>query len=198
MCGLPFLSGWVTKEAMLESCLNTGGSFCTLVLYYLGIGLTLLYCVRLCQLLIKATSQASFTSLRVVYPRTVADPLKCIAAQSILSGWFFFDLSCSSFPTMLSWADKLLVWCILLSLLFFFYHFSESVFLSLPPISILSYPTSFLSSKTLAASKLSLLEEPSLQGLGLAKISSVFSPSRLGVSLCRPQLVLLFFLFLSY
>jgi len=198
MCGLPFLSGWVTKEAMLESCLNSGGSLFTLVLYYLGIGLTLLYCARLCQLLFKASSQVTYSSLRVVYPRTVADPLKCIAVQSILSGWFFFDLSCSSFPIILSWADKLLVWCILLSLLLVFYHFSESAFLSLPPISILSYPASFLSSKALAASKISWLEDSSLQGLGLAKISSVLSPSRLGVSLCRPQLVLLFFLFLSY
>merc|ERR1712087_658477 len=198
MCGLPFLSGWVTKEAMLESCLNSGGSLFTLVIYYLGIGLTLLYCVRLCQLLFKASSVVSYTNLRVVYPRTVADPLKCIAVQSILSGWFFFDLSCSSFPTVLSWADKLLVWCILLSLLFVFYHFSESAFLSLPPISILSYPTYFLSSKAVAACNLTWLEDSSLQGLGLAKISSVFAPSRLGVCLCRPQLVLLFFLFLSY
>merc|ERR1712212_620719 len=184
--------------ALLESCLNSGGSLFTLVIYYLGIGLTLLYCVRLCQLLFKASSQVSYTSLRVVYPRTVVDPLKCIAVQSILSGWFFFDLSCSSFPTVLSWPDKLLVWCILLSLLFVFYHFSESAFLSLPPISILSYPTSFLSSKALAASKISCLEDSSLQVLGLANMRAVLSPSQLGVCLCRPQLVLLFFLFLSY
>jgi len=86
MCGLVFLSGWVTKEAMLESCLNSGVSLPVLVLYYLGIGLTLIYCLRLCRLLFEPQSQAAFSCLKVVYPHSVTDPLKCIAFQSILSG----------------------------------------------------------------------------------------------------------------
>merc|ERR1739838_659960 len=47
MCGLVFLSGWVTKEAILETSLNNLVSLCSLLFFYIGIGLTLVYSLRL-------------------------------------------------------------------------------------------------------------------------------------------------------
>jgi len=198
MCGLVFLSGWVTKEAILESCLNTGVSLSVLVLYYLGIGMTLIYCLRLCRLLFDGQSQAAYTCLKVTYPRSVADPMKCIALQSIMSGWLFFDLTCGSFPAVLRWVDKIVVWLAFLASLVIFYYLSYVSFCPRPPISMLSNTTYLLSSKAMLASEFNLLEDSSLQGLGLANFRLLFKPLSLGSRLLRPQCVLLFFLVLIY
>merc|ERR1711931_475513 len=198
MCGLIFLSGWVTKEAILESCLNSGVSISILDLYYLGIGLTLIYCLRLCRLLLDGQSQAAYSCLKVTYPHSVADPMKCIAFQSIMSGWFFFDLTCGSFPSVLGWVDKIVVWLAFLSSLIIFYYLSGVCFCPSPPISMLSYTTYFYSSKAVLYSELIWLEDSSLQGLGLANFRLLFKPLSLGSRLLRPQCVLLFFLVLIY
>lgn len=197
MCGLVFLSGWVTKEAILEACLNNDVSLVSLVLFYLGIGLTLIYCLRITKLLLFPQSQAAYHSITVAYPHSVTDPIKCLLLQSIISGWIFYK-DINSFPSVLRLEDKLIVWFTFLFSLFFFFLFSEAYFSLSPPISLLSYSTNFLSSKALAASKLSSLEVTSVHGLGLANFSNLFKPLSLGSRLLRPQLVLLFLLFLIY
>jgi len=47
MCGLVFMSGWASKDAILECSYNLGFPYFSLLLYYLGICLTVGYCYRL-------------------------------------------------------------------------------------------------------------------------------------------------------
>jgi len=43
ICGMVFLSGWVSKEAILEHCLSSSLSTLSVFLFYCGIGLTFVY-----------------------------------------------------------------------------------------------------------------------------------------------------------
>lgn len=43
ICGMVFLSGWVSKEAILEHCLSSSVSILSVFLFYCGIGLTFVY-----------------------------------------------------------------------------------------------------------------------------------------------------------
>jgi len=43
ICGMVFLSGWVSKEAILEHCLSSSVRTLTVFLFYCGIGLTFVY-----------------------------------------------------------------------------------------------------------------------------------------------------------
>jgi len=43
ICGLVFLSGWSSKEAILESCFSSSFSLFSVFLFYCGIGLTFVY-----------------------------------------------------------------------------------------------------------------------------------------------------------
>merc|ERR1712105_130756 len=47
LCGLVFLSGWATKDAILEYSFRNGISYFSALLFYVGIGLTLGYRLRL-------------------------------------------------------------------------------------------------------------------------------------------------------
>jgi len=46
MCGFCFLSGWASKEAILNRCLNTRSSIVTLFLLYARVALTIIYSRR--------------------------------------------------------------------------------------------------------------------------------------------------------
>jgi len=46
MCGLVFLSGWASKDVILESCYNHGYSYLCALLFYLGLSLTVAYSFR--------------------------------------------------------------------------------------------------------------------------------------------------------
>jgi len=50
MCGFTFLSGWVTKEAILGSCVNSYSGLLTLIGFYLSLALTLAYSFRLARI----------------------------------------------------------------------------------------------------------------------------------------------------
>ena len=47
MCGLVFLSGWSSKDAILESCYNNCSSLLLTLLFYLGLCLTVAYSARI-------------------------------------------------------------------------------------------------------------------------------------------------------
>ena len=47
MCGLVFLSGWTSKEAILHMTFNLGRDYLTAVIFYVGVGLTVAYSLRL-------------------------------------------------------------------------------------------------------------------------------------------------------
>jgi len=86
MCGLVFLSGWVTKEAILESRFSSNCRSVVLLLFYGGIGLTALYSLRLVFHL--ASPVGHFHQLRCSgsLPNAVAFPLVCLLVLSLVQG----------------------------------------------------------------------------------------------------------------
>lgn len=112
MCGLVFYSGWVTKEAILEIRLNNIFSLATLFLFYMGIGLTVLYSVRLVRGLIFSQRQlVSLTQLVSIHDYTKG-PLLCILFQRVATG-VVFDFNNYTFPSVLCLEDKILVYGVL-------------------------------------------------------------------------------------
>merc|ERR1739838_1186290 len=93
MCGLVFLSGWVTKEAILESRFNSVVPLITLLLFYLGIGLTLVYSFRLAYIF--SVSSGHALPLTSTFPCTLPNkaPLYWLLRLSVIQG-YIFDLSC--------------------------------------------------------------------------------------------------------
>jgi len=109
MCGLVFLSGWATKEAILESGFNALVSACSLLLIYVGIGLTLSYSLRLSYLLFVTCYQTTVMAPAFSLPLAAKVPMFWLFRQSILQGYFlraFFLVQ----PAMIGFGDKLLVW----------------------------------------------------------------------------------------
>merc|ERR1739838_920749 len=105
VCGLVFLSGWVTKEAILESRFNSVVNTFTLLLFYLGIGLTLVYSFRLAYIF--SVSSGHALPLTSTFPCTLPNkaPLYWLLRLSVIQG-YIFDLSCFVTPSVLSYEDK--------------------------------------------------------------------------------------------
>merc|ERR1719431_358761 len=114
MCGLVFLSGWVTKEAILESRFNSVVNLITLLLFYLGIGLTLVYSFRLAYIFTVPTVHAS--PLTSTFPCSLPNkaPLYWLLSRTSVQSNLFV-LNCFATPSLLKYEDKFVVWGVLLS-----------------------------------------------------------------------------------
>jgi len=108
MCGLVFLSGWVTKEAILESSINNFVRTTSLILFYLGIGLTVLYSFRLIRLFYLRSVHDTRMSLSFSCALITKAPMIWLFRLSIVQGTFF-NFSCYSGPTLLALVDKFVV-----------------------------------------------------------------------------------------
>ena len=108
MCGLVFLSGSVTKEAILESRLNKMVRLFSLILFYLGIGLTVIYSLRLIKLIFLPTVHKASLSSSFSCSLTVKAPMLWLFRLSIFQGRVF-NFNIYSSPSLLSWEDKCVV-----------------------------------------------------------------------------------------
>jgi len=86
MCGIFFLRGWVTKDAILESCLCSSTSTLGLVLFYLTIGLTVSYSLRLVNCLFSSTSHFAVLTRLTGAASFCKYPLWTLGGISILGG----------------------------------------------------------------------------------------------------------------
>jgi len=101
MCGLVFLSGWVTKEAILETRFNNVASLCSLLFFYLGIGLTLVYSLRLVYSLFFNTRSTFGLTPTFSCSRLIRYPMFFLLSLSVIQG-YVFDLKCFCTPSFLS------------------------------------------------------------------------------------------------
>ena len=108
ICGLVFLSGIVTKEAILEACFSCGIRYCALLLFYLGIFLTLAYSLQFVRLLFRTTSTSGPLSLLISRSLPVKLPMFWLLSVSTAQGCCLFMNSVSSIPT-LCLVDKLFI-----------------------------------------------------------------------------------------
>jgi len=108
MCGLVFLSGWVTKEAILESRVNNLVGVFSLILFYLGIGLTVLYSLRLLRLLYWQAVHVARLSPSFSCCLSVKAPIFWLLRLSSFQG-AFFSFNCYTTPAFLCFEDKIIV-----------------------------------------------------------------------------------------
>lgn len=108
ICGLVFLSGIVTKEAILESCFSSGVSLGRLLLFYLGIFLTLAYRLQLVRHFLISTNSCARGGLSISSGLPVKLPMFWLLSVSIAQGCFFYLNSFTRIPT-LGLLDKLLI-----------------------------------------------------------------------------------------
>lgn len=93
MCGLVFLSGWVTKDAILESCINNCLGLVFLFAFYLGIALTLLYRLRLIFLMFSSMGSLVLPSPSFRNPSIVLVPMFWLLLLSVVQGVVFSRIS---------------------------------------------------------------------------------------------------------
>ena len=108
ICGLVFLSGIVTKEAILEACFSRGIRLSSLLLFYLGIILTLAYRLQLVRRLLCSTNSSVPLSLSISGSLLVKLPMCWLLFVSIAQGCCFYLNSATRFP-VLCLLDKLLI-----------------------------------------------------------------------------------------
>jgi len=108
MCGIGFLSGWVTKEAILFACYSRFLSLTTLLLLYLGVCLTIIYSLRL---LVLCSSVDLFFPANCVTSsgsRLNILPMFWLLLNAICQG-YFFNFNCFYRPAILRLRDSVLV-----------------------------------------------------------------------------------------
>lgn len=108
ICGLVFLSGIVTKEAILEGCFSSGTRLIRLLLFYLGIFLTLAYRLQLVRSLLCSSNSSRPLSLSISRSLRVKIPLFWLLCVSSAQGCCLFLNSDTRFPA-LCLLDKLLI-----------------------------------------------------------------------------------------
>jgi len=194
ICGMVFLSGWVTKEAILEARFNSVVNLFTLLLFYLGIGLTLVYSFRLAYIFSVSSGHSNLLTSTFSCSLPNKAPLFWLLSLSVVQG-YIFDLNCFAPPSLISHEDKFVVWGVLLSSIVFGTWLSSNVNVIPSPFLYLSLSSSLLSSLSVVVSPLSCTEVSALQGGGLAVWSSLVKPFSLGTNLLSPLTISLLLCF---
>jgi len=179
MCGLVFMSGWVTKEAILESRLNNSVRFCSLVLFYAGIGLTVLYSLRLIKLLLVPSVHRARLSPSFSSSLTSKAPIFWLFGLSVFQG-SYFNFNCFSAPSLLFTRDKFIVWGVGATSFFFLHLLSSYNKYTYTPFTYLCWGTTQIRTFNQAASKLHFTEVSEFHGGGLVSLPSLVKHFNLG------------------
>jgi len=195
MCGFIFLSGWVTKEAILGACVNSYSGLVLLFFFYVGLGLTLAYSFRLLLIFFGTDHLSQLCSVSVSASRSCKAPVFILVLRSILQGWLVWASPCHlSSPS--GFADKVLVYFVLLATLLILLNTGHSKIPCPSPFIYLSLPTSFLSSARVGAGIVQGTETSTWHGAGLGMGSTLFLHSGVGQWRRSKGLLFLFLVFL--
>lgn len=188
MCGLVFTSGWATKEAILDACIGRRLPYLVLVLFYIGIILTLGYRLCLGRHLSVSVSLPRSLVCSFVASETIKGPMCWLLVLSVLQGYGFARFS--YWPTTFVRAlDTLLIWLLLL-LTFFLREVLGSTSLFKPShLVCLGTTTSCLPAFRPLVSNLVYTEVSGLHGAGLGSWSRVLTAAFPGKHLLYKVLV---------
>lgn len=195
MCGIVFLAGSVSKEALLECCYNSSVSYFFLFFFYFGIGLTLSYRFRLGYLFRSPllSGSSSVSALPLAWPTLL--PMSWLACNRVVQGTVWSALSIHPLAS-LSHLDNVIVFVVL----FAFWSLAASNINRVCPVcSPGLYQTSctqFLGLYSVAVSDLFKTDKVLSTGGGLAAFPSLFSGLRPGRHLFVRGLLFLSFCFL--
>lgn len=174
--GLVFTSGFLSKEAILSLCLNARIGLSVGILFYTGIGLTLVYSLRLLSTV--SGSRDGFCSFSPLLSVSwvVKLPLLFLSALTLLQICRSRILPLSSFGCV-CFADNLLVLGVLVGSCFLNYLVRPSTNTFTNPQSLCSYSTSGLSRSFEYLTLVQGTEIAMLQGYGLGYASALVSPA---------------------
>lgn len=85
--GLYFLTGWVSKDAILLAMFNSTSPLLGLILFYAGALLTMTYCVRLCFSCFSADASIVPLCCSSSSPALIVVPSLSLLILSVLEGW---------------------------------------------------------------------------------------------------------------
>jgi len=195
--GIVFLSGWVTKEAILEGCFRASTGLCTLVLFYLGIGITLAYSVSLLRLLYLSIFNTVALCSSFSCTLVTKVPLLFLLLLSVLQG-LVINLRCLFPPSFLYFSDSLVVWAVL--------GLSLCVLVTLgfagngraTTYSNLGALASGLNLAFLPCSSLMYTELSAYHGCGLSQLPAIGAKLSLGTDLLSKSLIFIFFAFFLF
>lgn len=95
--GLYFLTGWVSKDAILLAMFRSSSPLLGLILFYAGALLTMTYCVRLCFCCFTADAGIVPLCCSTTSPSLFIFPSLSLLILSVLEGWVLassFSLQC--------------------------------------------------------------------------------------------------------
>jgi len=169
ICGMVFLSGWSSKEAILESCLSSSISLFSVFLFYCGIGLTFVYRIVLVRSMCSTGYLSNACLLSYSNTEYLKAPLYWLFTLSVLQGTTFS--SYVHWPlTFVSISDALVIWVFFLAALTSLFFPLPTIFNIDSPFVRLCYSTCSLARVSVLFSHVSRTEVSCLQAGGLALV----------------------------
>jgi len=153
--------------------------YCSLFLFYLGIGLTVLYSLRLFKLLYLPSNHYSGMTPSFSCSLTVKGPILWLIWLSIFQGTYF-RFNCYSAPAFLGIEDKIVVCGVLILSLFLINVLVSFTSHTNTPFTNLCFTTTFLSSYTRGATMLQHTEVSAFHGGGMVYLPLLVKPFSLG------------------
>ena len=194
LCGLVFLSGWATKEAILEYSFRNGFSFFSALLFYVGIGLTAGYRLRLILLLCGSLGHSPSLVVSFSLPLLVKVSLLWLVLLSVVLGclihrYLFLPTS------VLSTVDKTIVMVVAFVTLLVFLSSGPCLAVGHDPFKGLVCLTFLQSRHLLPLNMVQLTEVSSLQAGGLGVLPSSLLSVSVGSHLLAKGTLFLFIVF---
>jgi len=194
LCGLVFLSGWATKDAILEYSFSNGFSCFSALLFYVGIGLTAGYRLRLSLFLCGSLGHSPSLVVSFSLPLVVKVSLLWLVLLSVVLGCLIQNYLL--WPTVvLSLVDKLLVTVVTFVTVLVFLSSRPCQAVGLDPFSGLVCLTFLQSRLLLPLNMVQLTEVRALQAGGLAVLPSSLLSLSVGSHLLSKGTLLLFIVF---
>lgn len=108
LCGFCFISGWVSKDNILECFISSSASWLGFFLFYISIGITVQYSLRVVHNLNSATLSFSSLSCQAGPNSACIIPLLLLSSISVFAGYFFSSRLRITCPVLIL-TDKLIV-----------------------------------------------------------------------------------------
>jgi len=191
LCGFIFLTGWVTKEAILGACVNGYSGLFLLIFFYLSLALTLAYSFRLTHVLFDTGRSFSPCSASVSASNLCKAPVLALVLGAVLQGSCCWSTVAAT-PCLISCADKVLVFVIVLASLLLLVFQGKVVTFRPSPFIYLSLCSSFTSRIREGARALVATEVSAWHGAGLGLGSSLLVKGWAGLSVRSKGLLFLF------
>jgi len=179
LCGLVFMSGWGTKEAILEAIFSENSRLFCLFLFYVGIVLTVLYRFRLLRSLLGGSVSVVCSPTFLARSNLIQEPMNWLVCCSLVQG-AVFSMNTKLCLTFLSYSDKVFVLLVCCLSLLLGGMLDRVRPLPTLPLTSLKLITTYLSRSCSGSSSLLHTENSIVHGAGLGMLPSLLLPITLG------------------